>query len=115
MAERVTLTISEEAVHHLRAIARAFGYVNSAGKWVGSGNLSGLLEAVGRGEFAIVATDEAEKSAELVTAAQKALEQAEQANRDTRKLFAKIEQMAPALNEFLAQHLEQDDQGGAME
>ena len=50
---RVTVSLSEESVDRLRAIAEEWGLVNTAGPAKGQGNISGLMEALGQGTLRV--------------------------------------------------------------
>lgn len=52
--EQVTLTIPLGDVSQLRDLARQLGFVTTAGRMHGLGNVSGLLKAIARGHYTIV-------------------------------------------------------------
>jgi len=77
--ERTTLTVSVASVSQLRELARRLGFVNPVGKHIGQGNISAMLDAVGRGDFVIVPATKGETSASQeveLAALRAALEQA---------------------------------------
>ncbi len=54
-AKRVTVSLSEESIVRLRAIAEDWGLMNTAGPAKGQGNISGLMEALGQGTLQVAA------------------------------------------------------------
>ncbi len=54
-AKRMTVSLSEESIVRLRAIAEDWGLMNTAGPAKGQGNVSGLMEALGQGTLHVTA------------------------------------------------------------
>ena len=52
-SKRMTVSVSEESIVRLRAIAEDWGLVNTAGPAKGQGNISGLMDALGRGALLV--------------------------------------------------------------
>jgi len=52
--KNTTLRISSHALCNLRAIAESRGYIQTRGGGAGRGSVSALMEAIGRGEAAVV-------------------------------------------------------------
>lgn len=109
---RITLTISEASVSRLRALARLYGFVTTAGRMSGQGNVSGLIEAIGRGDLTILLPDEvASEYQRLVSDSKGVLSMANAEYARLKKVHAEMQEMLAKAEATIARMDQQLEEG----